>query len=282
MTNDGGSAFYVGWTKAGEWLKYTVNVATTGTYALETRLANIGTGGRFHVEVDGVNRTGSIAVPDTGAWDAWRTITVSGIPLSAGVRTIRVVFDAIGTGGAVAGFNWFQFVPDSTSPPTTTPYGGTAAAIPGFVQAENFDEGGQQLAYYDTNAGNRGGVYRNNTDVDIGQTNDGGSAFYVGWTKAGEWLKYTVNVTTAGTYSLETRLAQVGAGGRFHIEVGTSYVSGPITVPDTGAWDAWRTITTPGIQLPAGVTTVRVVLDAVGTGGAVAGFNWLRFVGPTP
>ena len=281
-TNDGGSAFYVGWTKAGEWLKYTVNVATTDTYTLETRLANIGTGGRFHVEVDGVNRTGSIAVPDTGAWDAWRTIAVPGIPLSAGIRTIRVVFDAIGTGGAVAGFNWFQFLAGSTSPPTTTPYGGTAAAIPGFVQAENFDEGGQQLAYYDTNAGNRGGVYRSNTDVDIGQTNDGGSAFYVGWTKAGEWLKYTVNVTTAGTYSLETRLAQVGAGGRFHLEVGTADVSGPITVPDTGAWDAWRTLTTPGIQLPAGVTTVRVVLDAVGTGGAVAGFNWFRFVGPTP
>ncbi len=281
VTNDGGSAFYIGWTRAGEWLTYTVNVAATDTYTFQTRLANIGPGGRFHVEVDGVNRTGPIAVPDTGAWDAWRTIAVQGIPLSAGLRTIRVFFEAVGTGGAVAGFNWFEFVAGPIPAPTT-PYGGTAAAIPGRVQAENFDENGQLAGSYDTTAGNKGATYRNNTDVDIGTTNDGGATPYVGWTRAGEWLKYTVNVATAGTYSLQTRLAQIGTGGRFHVEVGTSYVSGPITVPNTGAWDAWQTITTPGIQLPAGVTTIRVVLDAVGTGGAVAGFNWFEFVGSAP
>ena len=277
-TNDGGSAIYVGWTKAGEWLKYTVNVQAAGTYSLQTRLAQVGTGGRFHIEVGSSYVSGPITVPNTGAWDAWQTITTPGIQLPAGVTTIRVVLDAVGTGGAVAGFNWFQLASGSSppTPPTTTPYGGTPAAIPGVVQAEHFDEGGQSLAYFDTTAGNKGAYYRLNTDVDIGQTNDGGTAPYVGWTKAGEWLKYTVNVATAGTYSFHTRLAQVGTGGRFHIEVGTSYVSGPITVPDTGAWDAWQTITTPGIPLPAGVTTIRVVFDAVGTGGAVAGFNWFQ------
>jgi hypothetical protein len=58
--------------------------------------------------VDGVDRTGLIVVPDTGSWDAWQTITTPGIPLAAGQRVLRVVFDGMGTGGAVAGFNWFR------------------------------------------------------------------------------------------------------------------------------------------------------------------------------
>jgi hypothetical protein len=59
--------------------------------------------------VDGVNRTGSIAVPNTGAWDAWATLDTP-IQLAAGQHVLRVFCEAVGTGNAVAGFNWFQFV----------------------------------------------------------------------------------------------------------------------------------------------------------------------------
>jgi len=98
----------VGWTPAGEWLKYTVNVAATGTYMLETRLANVGTGATFHVEVDGVDRTGPIAVPDTGGWQNWQTVATTGIPLTAGVRVLRVVLDSVASGGGVGNYNWFR------------------------------------------------------------------------------------------------------------------------------------------------------------------------------
>jgi hypothetical protein len=281
-TTDTGGGHYVGWTKAGEWLKYTVNVGTDGTYPLQTRLAALGTGGRFHVEIDGVDRTGPITVPNTGAWDAWQTITTTGIPLSAGLRTVRVVFDTIGTGGAVAGFNWFQFGAGSSPPPPPyggTPYGGTAAAIPGVVQAENFDEGGANVAYFDASTTNSGGAYRS-TGVDIATTTDTGGGHYVGWTKAGEWVKYSVSVATAGTYTLQTRLAALGTGGRFHVEVDGVDRTGPITVPNTGAWDAWQTLPTANVSLTAGPHVIRVVFDVVGTGGAVAGFNWFQFVAP--
>ena len=56
---------------------------------LETRLASLGAGGTFHVEVDGVDRTGPIPVPDTGAWDTWQTIGSTAIPLTAGQRVLR-------------------------------------------------------------------------------------------------------------------------------------------------------------------------------------------------
>ena len=280
-TTDTGGGHYVGWTRAGEWLKYTVNVTTPGTYTLQTRLAALGDNGRFYVEVDGV-RTPSIVVPNTGAWDAWRTVAGPSLSLSAGTHVLRVVLEQVGTGNAVAGFNWFQLGSGSTPPPppppSTTAYGGTPAAIPGFVQAENFDNGAAGVAYYDTTTTNSGGAFRS-TGVDIATTTDSGGGHYVGWTKAGEWMTYTVTVATTGTYTLRTRFAALGTGGRFRVEVGGVNRTGSIAVPNTGAWDAWATLDTP-IPLSAGTHVLRVVMEAVGTGNAVAGFNWFQFVGP--
>lgn len=283
---DAGGGFLVGWTRAGEWLQYTANVGTTGTYAFEARVANIGTGAKFRVEVDGVDRTGPISVPDTGDWQAWQTLSVPGIQLNAGARVIRIVFTSITSRGAAGNFNWFRFVSSGSTPPPpppptgNTPFGGTPAALPGTVQAENFDEGGAGVAYFDTNAGNNGGAYRT-TDVDIEPTTDTGGGYSVGWTKTGEWLKYTVSITASGTYALETRVANIGTGATFHVEVDGVDRTGPIQVPNTGAWNAWQTISTPGISLTAGQHVLRVVMGTMASGGAVAGFNWFRFVGST-
>ena len=280
-TTDTGGGYSLGWTKAGEWLKYTVGVAAAGTYTLQSRIANVGVGS-FHVEVDGVDRTGAITVPNTGAWDAWQTISTPGIALTAGSHVLRVVLDTMGSGGAVGGFNWFRFVaeaaPPPPPPPGSTPYGGTPWAVPGLFEAENFDEGGQNVAYYDTAGGNKGGVYRA-TDVDLQPTTDAGGGYSVGWTKAGEWLQYTVNVGTAGSYVLEARIANIGIGS-FHVEIDGVNRTGSVTVPDTGAWDAWQTIRTAAMSLTTGQHKVCVVFDTVGSGGAVGGFNWFRFVTP--
>src|SRR5207237_10706793 len=87
------------------------------------------------------------------------------------------------------------------TPGVAASYGGMPAAVPGQIEAENFDNGGQGVAYSDTTAGNYGGQYRN-TDVDIETTTDTGGGYDVGWIAAGEWLNYTVNVASAGTYTL--------------------------------------------------------------------------------
>ena len=59
-----------------------------------------GPAGRFHIEVDGVDRTGALTVPDASGWQAWRTLMVTGVPLGAGQRVIRLVLDSDGTSGA--------------------------------------------------------------------------------------------------------------------------------------------------------------------------------------
>lgn len=277
-TADSGGGWNIGWTRAGEWLKYTVNVATSATYTLQTRVANVGTGGRFHVEVDGVDRTGPIAVPDTGGWQTWKTITTTGIPLTAGTRVIRVVFAKDSSSGGVGNYNWFRFVEGTSSAESSTPYGGTPVPLPGIVQTQNFDNGGQSVAYFDSKSGNSGGVYRD-TDVDIGITSDaGGGGYYVGWTRAGEWLNYTVSVTETRNYTLNVRVANEGTGATFRVEVDGVDRTGAIPVPDTGGWERWQTVSLSGIPLTQGARVIRLVMVTRNAENAgVGNYSYLSF-----
>jgi phosphatidylserine/phosphatidylglycerophosphate/cardiolipin synthase-like enzyme/sarcosine oxidase gamma subunit len=286
-TADTGGGYDVGWTAPGEWLNYTVNVTTAGTYTIEARVAAAGTGGTFHIEVNGVDKTGPLSIPNTGDWQRWTTISKTNVSLSAGVQVWRVVFDTTGPGGVLGNLNYVRLTTGSGGGGGTgpTPYGGTAVALPGTVQAENFDEGGAGVAYSDTSAANEGGQYRS-TAVDIETSTEGG--YDVGWIAPGEWLKYTVNVTAAGTYDLEFRVAASGSGGTFHLEVGTTNVTGPLTIPNTGGWQTWTTVKKTGVSLAAGSQVWRVVFDANGASGAVGNLNYIRVAsgssttGPTP
>ena len=87
---------------------------------------------------------------------------------------------------------------------TLSPFSGTPVALPGTVNAEKFDNGGEGVAYHDTTAGNTGGAVPADRRRYRGDA-DGG--YDVGWIAAGEWLNYTVNVATAGTYTVQLRVA---------------------------------------------------------------------------
>jgi hypothetical protein len=119
------------------------------------------------------------------------------------------------------------------------PYYGTPAAIPGQIEAEDYDLGLNGEAYYDLDAGNNGGQYRSD-DVDIEACAEGG--YNVGWISDGEWIDYQVDVASAGAYTIETRVASIVSGGAFHIEFDGVDKTGTITVPVTGDWQAWQTV----------------------------------------
>ena len=111
--------------------------------------------------------------------------------------------------------------------------------------------------------------------MDIQAASDAGGGYNVGWMAAGEWLNYSVDVA-AGIYTIEARVASNGPGGTFHIEANGSNVTGPMNIPDTGGWQAWRTIAKSGVSLKAGRQTLRVVLDANGLTGVFGNLNYLR------
>src|SRR5580658_6355774 len=86
------------------------------------------------------------------------------------------------------------------------PFGGTPAPVPGTVQAENYDTGGQGVAYSVNSINGNGTAYR--TDgVDLETTSDTGGGDDLGWTSTGQWFRYTVNVSTAGSYVVTIRVA---------------------------------------------------------------------------
>lgn len=271
-TSDSGGGYNVGWIDAGEWLEYTVNVATSGAYLLEARVASPGPGGTFHIEVDGVDKTGSLSVPDTGGWQAWTTVSRV-IALDAGTHILHVAFDTVGVTGAVGNLNWLRITSASTG---SLPFGGTPGSIPGRIEAERFDEGGEGVAYHDSGGGNEGGQYRG-TDVDIEATSDLGGGYNVGWMTAGEWLAYSVEVAAGGQFTLLTRVAANGPGGTFHIEANGVNLTGPIVISDTGGWQNWESVVVPAVGLSAGRHVLRIVMDANGPTGVFGNINYLQF-----
>ena len=141
------------------------------------------------------------------------------------------------------------------------PYGGTAAAVPGTVQAENYDTGGQGVAYNVTSTNGTGNSYRSD-GVDLETTTDTGGGYDLGWTATGQWFKYTVNVATAGTHTVSFRVAAPSAAtDAFHLSnaAGTN-LSGNVNVAATGGWQTWVTVTAT-VTLPAGVQTLTLNED---------------------
>ena len=214
-----------------------------------------------------------IGTPDPGVIE---TYTVSNLLQGTTYywRIVDKTWALLGNSGPTWSFT------TSGTAPGLTPYGGSPWPIPGIIQAENFDEGGQLVAYYDTTAGNSRDAtwYRPGTDVDIETTTDTGGGYAIGKTRPGEWLKYSVNVAATGTYQFQARIANVGTGGTFNVEVDGADRTGPIAVPDTGGWQVWQTITMGGIQLSAGPHVIRVVLTTAASSGGVGDYNWFAFV----
>jgi hypothetical protein len=137
------------------------------------------------------------------------------------------------------------------------PYGGTAWPIPGTIEAENYDTGGQFVAYYDTTAGNSGGQYRSD-DVDIETCSDGG--YDVTGIKTGEWLKYSVNVSSSGLYKITARVASADSNQQFRIEFDGRDETGPVSFTPTGGAQIFGNVDVNAF-LTKGPHTMRLLMD---------------------
>jgi hypothetical protein len=151
-------------------------------------------------------------------------------------------------------------------------YKGGAQSIPGKLQCEYYDFGGEGIAFHDKDSINSGSgrlnpadgsylhEFRINEAVDISYTKFQDPAidnnpynlvepikdqFYVGWTEPGEWTKYTVNVAKAGTYQLGIMYTS-NQGGKISFSVNDKDATDPIVIPttfvvaDTVAWRQWH------------------------------------------
>lgn len=198
-------------------------------------------------------------------------------PADNGKNNVYDVIVAVTNGTDTSLLNMAITITDVNEVPQS-PYNGKAHAIPGLIEAEEYDLGGEGKAYHEEgSAGNQGGATLRNDEVDIEATGDTAGVYNIGYTLQGEWLAYTVNVDVAGVYDLSLRLATSGDGKTMHVEIDGIDVTGAIAVPNTEGWQTWTTVAVDGINLSAGGHTMRIVFDE-----SYINLNWVEFILKNP
>ncbi|RJX39518.1 protein GluA [Paenibacillus pinisoli] len=128
-----------------------------------------------------------------------------------------------------------------------------AESIPGKIEAEAFSAKSNGL----------------NTET----TQDEGGGLNVGWTSAGAWLDYRVNVEEPGTYKAAFRYAGNGGATGIRVKRADGATAGTLSVGSTGGWQNWVTAEVQDIVLPkGGVQTLRLEFVA-----GDINFNWVEF-----
>ncbi len=242
----------VGWIRDGEYLTYTANIATAGAYTMTARVASPNTGRTAALSVDGSSAV-TFTVPNTGSYAAFQTVSLP-VTLPAGTHTLKLTFQGDGQN-----IDWIAFAAVATptpTPPRVNPPSMMPGTIPGMIQAEDFNSGGEGVGYYDTTAGNSGGAYRQQEDVDI---ETGNGITNVGWIRPGEWLKYTVNVRTTGDYDVAVRVSSPQSNTQMRMQV-DGVTATTFTVPNTGSYETYTNVTQK-VRLTYGPHIVRLVFS---------------------
>lgn len=133
-----------------------------------------------------------------------------------------------------------------------TPFHGTPASIPGKIEAEEFDFGGQDVSYYDNDSENHNGGDRNEW-VDMSNT-------AIGYTQKGEWIKYTIEVDKSDEYKVEAYVASGSDGSSFQLLMDDKEITDIISVPNTGDWNTYVTVNSNVGKLEAGKHELKLLI----------------------
>jgi hypothetical protein len=330
-TYDAGGGLNVGWIDLGDWMEYSINPSTTGTYTFKFRIATPNNGAQFQVKKQDGTVLATINVPNTGAYQTWQT-TSANINLTAGQQTIRLQssatpawninwFDIVGGGGgnvapvanagpdktitlptnsvalsgsgsdadgSIASYSWSK-----VSGPSGSSFSSTTSAsttVSGLVQGtyvfrltvtDNLGATGSDDVTVTVN-----GATPPSTTIHIEAENwtamsgvqtetvyDAGGGLNVGWIDPGDWMEYSINPSTTGSYTVNLRIATPNNGAQFQIKSANGTVLATVNVPNTGAYQTWQTTSTT-INLTAGQQTIR--LQSSATPGW--NINWLDLI----
>ena len=164
-----------------------------------------------------------------------------------------------------------------------TSYNGTPQPIPGRIEAEEYDFGGEGVAYHDTTSGNQGPSTFRDDDVDL-EARDRTAypgAFTVGYIETGEWLEYSVNAAP-GVYDITARVASPFSGQSFTVWLDGTQIA-TVAVPNTGDWGAFEPVTVSDIAIAGGDNVIlKLVFDCPGTEwNRGLNINWIEFAKET-
>ncbi len=126
------------------------------------------------------------------------------------------------------------------------PYGTLPISLPGTIQAERFDKGGEGFTFHDSDSKAEGDASSFRTDLEGVDIVRGNNGYVIGYTAAGEWLEYSVKVKEPGKYTYEATVSGGSAGAAIRIARvvnGATTTLATINVPKTADWDTYTTVT---------------------------------------
>lgn len=124
----------------------------------------------------------------------------------------------------------------TVDPEPQTPFKGQPIAIPGKIEAEDFDipgvgrneDGSSNYSYNVGDAGHGNSDYRKGEAPNLYES---GSGVVIGYNQTGNWYEYTIDVAEAGTYTVYAAVASANSASSFQLSIGEKNISEKIAVP---------------------------------------------------
>ena len=245
IANDGRRT-YVKELEKGDWLRYSCTVADRGAYDITFSVKGRNDG-RFHLSVNGTDKTGEVSAENTSSW---KTITITGVKFTqdAAYLDLRVT-------------NGYIDIDNITISPAA-PYKGSAYrnhSIPGKIEAEDFDLGGEGVAFYNGTTGNQFKYigYRTDKADEIADL-ENGSNLHLCWMNDSKWFKYTFECKEEGYYNVYANVAyQENSSSRIRIINDDIQYSSDEFLGK--GWDSYAELPLQGrLYFPAGTNTIEL------------------------
>ncbi len=225
----------------------------------------------IHLDKQDGELIGTLQVENTNG--AWREIECE-VENTIGKHDIFFVFKGA-SNVELFDFDYWYFTSNSVIVPQT-PYNDVMHTIPGKIEFEDYDEGGQNRAYYDADMENQGKQYREDRVdiVTVAPDDDPSEGYAIGFTNEGEWLEYSVQVKESKAYEYELRTACGLNTSGIQLFLDDKEVSQEIEVPNTEDWNTYTVVKGKTGELTEGEHILRVLLTA-----PYANLDWIRFIG---
>ncbi len=135
------------------------------------------------------------------------------------------------------------------------------------IQAEDY------IRFHDNSSGNEGGAYKND-DVDIEESSDTAGGYNIGWTEAGEWLEYDIELA-GGQYQVSSRVASDVNGTVINLSIDGENISNSY-LSSSGGWQAFVDKNIAKVELSSGKHTLRYSIVE-----GPININWLKLASIT-
>ena len=232
-----------------------------------------GNGGKLELHAGSENGAllATMNIPSSSAWQE----NSFDLTDAAGVDDL---FFVVKQGGF--DFDYWYMESEKTAVPQT-PYKEVAAKIPGKIEAENYDVGGHNKAFYDNDRENQGKAYREDEVdiVDISDSKCGDAActgYAIGYTQDDEWVEYTINVEADAKYDITANIATAYETSGMQLFIDDKAITDAITFDKVDSvWTTYKVVDIGSVDIKKGEHVLKLLI----TGGYL-NVDWINFSDP--